>query len=69
MPVKKEIKSVPVPPCPVDGPGSAAFSNKGLIASLILAPALVTLLIGGSLLWFPLLFAVLALPTCIYLSL
>ena len=66
MPVKSDPAkgSVPPPPCPVDGPGSAAFSNAGLAAAILVAPALVLLLTNAALVYYPLLLAVLALPTC-----
>jgi hypothetical protein len=65
---KTAISSVPVPPCPVDGPGTDNFSNKGMYASILAVPLLACLLLNVSMMWYyPLLLVILGLPTCMCL--
>jgi len=60
-----KLRSVPLTPIysAVDGPGFSSFSSKGLYVSLLLVPLLATLLMPISLYWYPLIAAILALPT------
>ncbi|KAJ3077361.1 hypothetical protein HDU98_000011 [Podochytrium sp. JEL0797] len=55
--------AVPPATCPVEGAGSLSFSNTQLIAVVLSVPLLVTLALGVSLLWLPVVFIVAALPT------
>ncbi|KAJ3219847.1 hypothetical protein HDU67_009035 [Dinochytrium kinnereticum] len=55
--------AVKPPPFPVEGAGSETFSNRQLISAILVAPLAVTLLLSIPLAWYPLVAAVLALPT------
>lgn len=58
-----EQKSVPIPSFPVDGVGFKDFNNYYLIATIVLLPLLVTLALPISLMFYPILLAVLAFPS------
>ncbi|KAI8839408.1 S-adenosyl-L-methionine-dependent methyltransferase, partial [Chytriomyces cf. hyalinus JEL632] len=54
-----------VPPAtvPVDGAGSLTFSNNQLIGFIVVVPLFITLAVGISFAWFPLIFVLTALPS------
>ncbi|KAJ3231913.1 hypothetical protein HDU81_003388 [Chytriomyces hyalinus] len=54
-----------VPPAtvPVDGAGSLTFSNNQLIGFIVIVPLFITLAVGISFAWFPLIFVLTALPS------
>ncbi|KAI9342345.1 S-adenosyl-L-methionine-dependent methyltransferase [Obelidium mucronatum] len=54
---------VPPATCPVEGAGSLTFSNNQLIGAIAAVPLVVTVALGVSLAWYPLVFLLTALPS------
>ncbi|KAJ1552946.1 hypothetical protein HK405_009468, partial [Cladochytrium tenue] len=63
MPTPTATATIKRAPYPVEGAGSETFSNRNLIATVLMAPLALVLLVGLPLAWYPAVALLAALPT------